>query len=114
MGKYPQNRFHRLEIVGPNDKTLGRASVPSRRWGQQGSPEAGQRKQSKSVPMTARPTLSRGFLSDALVWIRNAVRAYFVSGSEQRRGAVVLSFRRHGAPAYGFRRVEAAEDLVNK
>jgi hypothetical protein len=64
--------------------------------------------------MTVKPTLSRGFLFEVFARIRIALRDYFVTSTEHPRGAVILSFRRHGAPAVGFRGVVAEQNLVNK
>jgi len=60
--------------------------------------------------MKAMPTFSPGFVSAAMARMWNFVRSYFVT-TEQRRGAVVLSFRRG---AQGFRRAVGDEGFASK
>jgi hypothetical protein len=54
---------------------------------------------SQSIRMAVMPTLSRNLWFAAIAWISQFARSYFVSGTARRRGAVVLSFRRHAAQA---------------
>jgi hypothetical protein len=44
--------------------------------------------------MAVMPTISRGLWVEALAWSWNFLRSYFVARKNQKRGAVVLSFRR--------------------
>jgi hypothetical protein len=63
--------------------------------------------------MAVMPTLSRNLWFAAIAWIWNFLRSYFVTGGDRRRGADILSFRRHaGAPA--FRRVMVEESFARK
>jgi hypothetical protein len=59
--------------------------------------------------MAVMPTLSRGLWLEAMAWVANFVRGYFVARPKRQRGAVVLSFRRRA-----FRRPWAEEDFVSK
>jgi hypothetical protein len=100
MSKHPQNRFRRLVIVGPTDKQLRPPSSGPRKWAQ--GPKAVRSNQEsqateaqfRSLRMAVMPTLSRGMWFEALAWIWNFVRSYFVRPAERKRSAVVLSFRR--------------------
>jgi hypothetical protein len=64
--------------------------------------------------MAVMPTLSRNLWFAVLARTWNIVRSYFVTGTERRRGAAVLSFRRHAGPAAAFRRVAAQENFASK
>jgi hypothetical protein len=55
------------------------------------------RAQFKSIRMAVMPTLSRGMWFEALAWIWSFVRSYFAPATRQKRGAVILSFRRAAA-----------------
>jgi hypothetical protein len=59
------------------------------------------------------PVLPRSVSLIVLKWIWNFVRGYFVRGTPRRGGAVVLSFRSHGAPPPVFRHA-MAESFSNK
>src|ERR1700748_932046 len=104
MSKHPQNRLRRLVIVGPADKKMQPRSSGPRSWGPQ-RPEIvpakqereNTRTQFRSLRMAVMPTLSRGMWWVALAWIWNFLRSHFAPRSEQKRRAVVLSFRRAGA-----------------
>jgi hypothetical protein len=62
--------------------------------------------------MAIMPTLSRNVWFAAIAWLWNFLRSYFVSGEDRRRGATVLSFRRHVGP--GLRRVMVQERFVSR
>ena len=104
MSKHPQNRLHRLMIVGPTGKKTRPLSRGPRWWGPQ-RPRAVQinpesqttQAQFRSLRMAVMPTLSRGMWFEALAWIWKFVRSYFAPATERKRGAVVLSFRRAAA-----------------
>jgi hypothetical protein len=123
MGKHPQNRFRRLAIVGPpGGKSRPQFSGP-RWWGPRrqsgfGVNQASQTAQAqahfKSIRMAVMPTLTRGLWFEAIVWIWNLLRSYFVRGTERQRGAVILSFSRHAARVPSFRRRAANEAFVTK
>jgi hypothetical protein len=119
MGKHPQNRFRRLVVVGSTNKEQRRQAAEPHWWG---PPRAGgldpkqatqttqvTRAQFKALRMAVMPTFSRGLWLEAMAWIVNLVRGYFVARPKRRRGAVVLSFRRQG-----FRRPWAEETFVSK
>jgi hypothetical protein len=119
MGKHPQNRFRRLVVVGSTNKEQRRQAAEPRWWG---PPRAGgldpkqatqtmqvTRAQLKALRMAVMPTFSRGLWLEAMAWIVNFVRGYFVARPKRRRRAVVLSFRRQG-----FRRPWAEETFVSK
>ena len=59
------------------------------------------------------PALPRSMTLIVLAWIWNFVRGYFVTGTPRKGGAVVLSFRGHGAPPRGFRHAMAGS-FTNK
>lgn len=116
MGKHPQNRFRRLAIVGPADKKPQQQPAGPRWWGPQRRSGINlnhsaqiTKAQFRSIRMAVMPTLSRGMWFEAMAWIANFVRGYFVTRKERRRGAVVLSFRRPG-----FRRPVTGEAFVTK
>src|ERR1700728_3027346 len=112
MGKHPQNRFRKLVIVGSNNKKQHRPGP--RWWGPRRTGRAGlnqeaqtnrvTRAQFRSLRMAVMPTLSRGLWLEAMAWIVNFVRSYFVARRRPERGAVVLPFRRSAAMASGFYR----------
>jgi hypothetical protein len=118
MGKHPQDRFRRLAIVGRTEKKLRRQPAAGQRWWGPKRPKihatAQEKEELKSLRMAVMPTLSRGMWIEALAWLGNMVRSYFVAGPSRRRGAVVLSFRSHAARMHGFRRVIADEAFVSK
>jgi hypothetical protein len=118
MGKYPQDRFRRLAIVGPSDgKTQPQPTAGQRWWGPK-RPDiqetTREKVQFKYLRMAVMPTLSRGMWIEAMSWLKDFLRSYFVAGDSRRRGAVVLSFRSHALRAHGFRRVGADEEFVGK
>jgi hypothetical protein len=113
MGKHPQNRFRRLVVVGPTNKEQRQRAAAPRPGGlnpnQATQTSQTTRAQFKALRMAVMPTLSRGLWLEAMAWIVNFVRGYFVARPKRRRGAVVLSFRRQG-----FRRPWAEEGFVSK
>jgi hypothetical protein len=120
MSKHQQNRFPRLAIVGPTEKRPTQQADGQRWWGPERSPSISQhetqttRMPSRAIRMAVMPTLSRNlwFAAIGRMWI--FLRSYFVIGTERRRGAAVLSFRRHGGPGAGFRRVMTQESFASK
>ena len=52
---------------------------------------------SQSLRMAVMPTLSRNLWLTAIARILHFIRDYFVTGTTQQRGAVILSFRRQAA-----------------
>ena len=64
--------------------------------------------------MAVMPTLSRGMWIEAMTWIVNFVRAYFLTRKRSERGAVVLPFRRNAAMAPRFYRPPVEEEFVSK
>jgi hypothetical protein len=119
MSKHQQNRFPRLAIVGPTEKSATRQPPAPRWWGPQRS-RAFSLKQatettympSQAIRMAVMPTLSRNLCFVAMARAWNLLRSYFFT--ERRRGAAVLSFRRHAGAAPGFRRVRAPETFASK
>jgi len=101
MSKRPQNRFRRLAIVGPTDNTTRQPFAGPPWWGPHRPGAVGfdrdNRKQFKSIRMAVMPTFSRGMWLEALAWIWNFVRSYFVPLAARKRRAVVLPFRRAAA-----------------
>jgi hypothetical protein len=120
MSKHSQDRYSRLAIVGPTDGKARRRPAGPRWWGPQrarlfGLCDSEQTTRTNHASrITVMPTLSRGLALEAIAWIWNFVRGYFVSGTDQPRRAVVLSFRRSAAQARGFGRAVAGEDFVSK
>jgi len=118
MGKHPQDRVRRFGIVGPADgKPQQQPTVGPRWWGPK-RPDihatTREKGQFKSLRMAVMPTLSRGMWIEAMAWLRDFLRSYFVAGNSRRRGAVVLSFRSHALRARGFRRRQADQEFVGK
>jgi hypothetical protein len=111
MGKHPQDRLRRLAIVGPANGMPQQQPAAGQRWWGPKRPdiqETTQEKvQFKSLRMAVMPTLSRGMWIEAISWIRDFLRSYFVAGDS--RGAVVLPFRSHALRAHAFRRRQADE-----
>jgi hypothetical protein len=121
MSNHQQNRFPRLAIVGPTEKRPGQQPAGLRWWGPERSrglslEQAAQTTHmpSRAIRMAVMPTLSRNLWFAVLARTWNIVRSYFVTGTERRRGAAVLSFRRHAGPAAAFRRVAAQENFASK
>jgi hypothetical protein len=119
MSKHQQNRFPRLAIVGPPEKRSTQQPPGPRWWGPQSarglSLKQATRKAhlpSQAIRMAVMPTLSRNLWFAAIPRIWNFLRSYFDTGTERRRGANVLSFRRPAGP--GFRRVMAQESFASK
>jgi hypothetical protein len=69
---------------------------------------------SQAIRMAVMPTLSRNVWLAALARIWDFIRDYFVSGTAQQRGAVVLSFRRHAAQARGLHRAVPDGSMAGK
>jgi hypothetical protein len=122
MNKHQQDRFPRLAIVGPTDRKPRQQSAGLPWWGPQRSPNLGLKQATQTttqvpcheIRMVVMPTLSRNLLFVAIAWIWNFLRSYFVTGSERRRGAAVLSFRRPAGLAPRFRRVMVEESFPSK
>jgi hypothetical protein len=118
MSKRQQNRFPRLAIVGPTEKRPTQQPPGPRWWGPQRSrlKQATQatRMPSQAIRMAVMPTLSRNLWFAAIARVWNFARSYFVTGTEPRRGAAVLLFRRDAGPAAGFRRVISQESFASK
>jgi hypothetical protein len=92
MGKYPQNRFRRLVLVGSCEQSRQPATASSR-WA--GVPPAQPtRAQLKALRMAVMPTFSRGIWIEALSAMSRFIRTRLGGQPAQPRGAVVLSFRR--------------------
>jgi hypothetical protein len=115
MSKHPQNRLHRLVIVGPTDKNPRPLSSGPRWWGPKrtGAVPIKQESQTyqaqfRSLRMAVMPTLSRGMWFEALAWIWNFVRSYFARPAERKRGAVVLSFRRAAKEAFATKKASGS------
>jgi hypothetical protein len=101
MSKQPQNRFRRLVLVGPRENQRQPFSAASRFGSaalrnQTTKTTQPTREQLKALRMAVMPTFSRGIWLEAMRAIGRFVRSYFGTDSRQQRGAVVLSFRRHG------------------
>jgi hypothetical protein len=93
MGKHPQDRFRRLAIVRPANNR--RRQQPEPRWTACAAFDRTTQRNFRSLRMAVMPTVSRGLWVEALAWIWNFLRTYFVTGRKRkRRSAVVLSFRR--------------------
>ncbi len=121
MNKHQHDRFPRLAIVGPTDRKPRQQPAGRPWWGPQRSRNLSlqQTTQTSQVPchelrMAVMPTLSRNLLFVAIAWIWNFLRSYLVSGAGRRRGAAVLSFRRHAGLAPAFRRVMVEESFASK
>jgi hypothetical protein len=121
MNKHQQDRFPRLAIVGPTDRKPRQQPAGLPWWGPQRSPNLSLKTNptTTQVPcheirMAVMPTLSRNLLFAAFAWLWNFLRGYFVTGSERRRGAAVLSFRRPAGLAPRFRRVMVEESFPSK
>jgi hypothetical protein len=118
MGKHPQDRLRRLAIVGPADgKPQHQPAAGQRWWGPKrpGIHETTREKAHfKSLRMAVMPTLTRGMWIEAMAWLRDFLRSYFVAGGSRRQRAVVLSFRSHALRAHAFRRAEADDQFVGK
>jgi len=117
MSKHQQNRFPRLAIVEPPEKRPTQQPPGPRWWGPQRSlgfslKQATPHMPSQAIRMAVMPTLSRNLWFAAIVRMWNFLRGYFDAGTERRRGAHVLLFRRHAGP--GFRRVMAQESFTSK
>ncbi|HTZ58533.1 MAG TPA: hypothetical protein VMB49_10570 [Acidobacteriaceae bacterium] len=98
MGKYPQNRFRRLVLVGPSGNKRQPFSSAPRWWGKpplnhEKPATRPTREQFKALRMAVMPTLSRGMWLEAMSSVVKFVRSYFVAPRRQRT-AVVLAFRR--------------------
>jgi hypothetical protein len=118
MSKHQQNRFPRLAIVGPTEKRAGQEPPGPRWWGPQRSrlQQATQATQmpSQAIRMAVMPTLSRNLWFAAIARVWNLARRRFVTGTEPRRGAAVLSFRRHAGSVSRFRPVMAPKSFASK
>ena len=118
MGKHTQDRIRRLAIVGPADGKPHQQSVAGQRWWGPKRPDIQETIREKAhfkfLRMAVMPTLSRGMWIEAMAWLRDFLRSYFVAGNSRRRGAVVLSFRSHALRARGFRRRQADQEFVGK
>jgi hypothetical protein len=116
MSKHQQHRFPRLAIVGPTEKRPTQQPPGPRWWGPQRtrgfSLKQATHMPSRAIRMAVMPTLSRNLWFAAFARVWNFLRSYFDTGTERRRGAAVLSFRRHAGP--GFRRVMAQESFASK
>jgi hypothetical protein len=114
MSKHQQNRFPRLAIVGPTEKPAGQQPPGPPWWGPQRSrlKQATQATQlpSQAIRMAVMPTLSRNLWFVAIGRMWSFLRSYFVTAAEPRRGAAVLSFRRHA----GSRPVMAPKSFASK
>jgi hypothetical protein len=118
MGKHPQDRLRRLAIVGPaNGKAQQQLAAGQRWWGPK-RPDMHETTREnahfKSLRMAVMPTLSRGMWIEAMAWLRDFLRSYFVAGGSGRQRAVVLSFRSHALRAHAFRRTDTEEQFVGK
>jgi hypothetical protein len=118
MGKHPQDRLRRLAIVGPADSKPQQQSAAGQRWWGPKRPgiheTTREKAQFKSLRMAVMPTLSRGMWIEAMAWLIDFLRGYFVAGGSRRQRAVVLSFRSHALRAHAFRRAEADDQFVGK
>jgi hypothetical protein len=121
MSKYQQNRFPRLAIVGPTEKRTNQQPSGARWWGPQRSrgfnlkqATGTNRMPSQAIRMAVMPTLSRNLWFAAIGRVWNFARSYFATGSEPRRGAAVLSFRRPAGLAADFRRGISQESFASK
>jgi hypothetical protein len=118
MGKHTQDRIRRLAIVGPADDKPHRQHTAGQRWWGPKRPDiheiTREKMQFKSLRMAVMPTLSRGMWIEAMVWLRDFVRSYFVAGGSRPQRAVVLSFRSHALRARAFRSSDADEQFAGK
>jgi hypothetical protein len=115
MGKHPQDRLRRLAIV-VDGKPQQQLAAGQRWWGPKrpyihGTTQA--KAHFKSLRMAVMPTLTRGLWIEAMAWLRDFLRSYFVAGGSRRQPAVVLSFRSHALRAHAFR-AEADDQFVGK
>jgi hypothetical protein len=114
MGKHPQNRYRRLVLVGPDEQQPQRVSAASL-WGGASHPTAKPTgAQLKALRMAVMPTFSRGIWLEAVSAMTKFVRNYFSTPRKQQRGAVVLSFRRHGFPRPWVEKVEETGYVTKK
>jgi hypothetical protein len=96
MGKRPQSRFRRLVLVGPSEQPRHHF-LHSSHWGDAHTPAVSStRAEFKALRMAVMPTFSRGIWLEALSAMGKFVRSYFHNQPRQKRGAVILSFRRPG------------------
>jgi hypothetical protein len=121
MNKQQQERFPRLAIVGQSNRTPRKQGKAQPWWGPQRAPNLSlkQATQTAHIPcqeirMAVMPTLSRNLVFAAIAWIWNFLRAYFVTGTERKRGADVLSFRRPAGLAPRFRCATVEERFPGK
>jgi hypothetical protein len=118
MGKHPQDRVRRLAIVGPADGKPQQQPTAGQPWWGPKRPDihetTQEKAQFKSLRMAVMPTLSGGMWIEAMAWLRDLLRSYFVAGGSRPQGAVVLSFRSHALRAHAFRRSEVDEQFVGK
>jgi hypothetical protein len=118
MGKHPQDRIRRFAIVGPADGKPHQQPTVGQRWWGPKRPEiqetTREKAQFKSLRMAVMPTLSRGMWIEAMVWVRDSLRRYFVAGASRPQRGVVLSFRSHALRARAFRSSEANEQFAGK
>jgi hypothetical protein len=121
MSKHQQHRFPRLAIVGPTEKRSEQQTAGLQWWGPRRTrgfslEQATYTTQmpSRAIRMAVMPTLSRNlwFVVIARTW--NVLRSYFVTGTERRRGAAVLSFRRNVGTAAALRRATAQAEFASK
>jgi hypothetical protein len=115
MSKHQQNRFPRLAIVGPTEKRAGQEPPGPPWWGPQRSRlQQATQMPSQAIRMAVMPTLSRNLWFAAIARVWNLARRRFVTGTEPRRGAAVLSFRRHAGSVSRFRPVMAPKSCASK
>ena len=115
MGKHPHDRIRRLAIVGSADGKPQPQTTAGQRWWRPDIHETTRAKaQFKSLRMAVMPTLSRGMWVEAMAWLRDFLRSYFVAGRSRPQRAVVLSFRSHVLRAHAFRHTVAEEQFVGK
>jgi hypothetical protein len=118
MGKHTQDRIRRLAIVGPADGKPQQQSTAAQRWWGPKRPDLQEaireKAQFRSLRMAVMPTLSRGMWIEAMVWFKDSLRKYFVSGGSRPQRAVVLSFRSHALRAHAFRSSNPEEKFAGK
>jgi hypothetical protein len=123
MGKYSQERFPRLAIVGSHGRQQDVRPAADRWWASERTfalrVSAGENGPagcySESNPrMAVMPDSSRGWLATALFTLWRKVASHFATPDSLRRPAAVLSFRRHALRGHHVRPVFAGETFASK
>ena len=124
MGKYSQERFPRLAIVGAHGNKQQLKPAAERWWGPErtrpwrrdpAAPTTPATCYSESRPRTAvMPHSSAGWLVTCVFNLWRSVESYFMTPDPQKRRAAVLSFRRYGLRTHDVRQALAGETFTGK